>query len=233
MSIIFFSVGEAGQVGETPRRIKLVSSDNYAVLTQPGYLNQSTTSGKQIYPTDIIDVLYSYTGTSNFNIASAFGTGTYQQFIPVFNNGIITLQSISQITTTTTLTQAQVQGMYAAPVSLIPAAGAGTVIVVQHGTIYTNFNTAAFQNGGATIIQYDSTIHGGGSVNALSATVAASNINASSSQIYNVIGNRGNALTGISNKGIYISNQTGAFTNGSAASTVVITLTYDIIAATI
>jgi len=232
MSIIFFSVGEAGQVGETPRRIKLVSSDSYAVITQPGYLNQSTTSGKQIYPTDIIDVIYNYTGTSNFNIASAWGTGTWQQFVPVFNSGVITLQSVGSLTDTTILTQAQIEAMYATPQLIIPAAGSGTVIQVLNSIVYTNFQTAAFQNGGVVVLQYGNTAHGAGT-NALSATIPAAEINASSSQVYALNGNTGNALTGISNTGIYISNQTGAFTNGNAASTVTITSTYQILSATV
>ncbi len=92
MAIIFFSVGEMGQDGETPRRNKLVVSDNYATLTTAGYLNNTNTSGKQIYPTDIFDVLYNYTPTSGFQSASAFGTGTYAQFYPSFGAGnVVTL----------------------------------------------------------------------------------------------------------------------------------------------
>lgn len=232
MSIIFFSVGEAGQNGETPRNVKLVSSDTFAILTQPGYLNQTTTSGKQIFPTDIIDVLYNYSGTSNFNVASAWGTGTYQRFVPIFNNGIITLQPVGLLTDTTILTQSQIQGMYAAPVLLIPSAGSGTVIQVLNGTIYTNFQSSAFASGGVGIVQYGNTVHGGGT-DALSGTIPAAEITASSSQVYSLNGNTGNALTAISNSGIYLSNQTGAFTGGSSASTIIVTLTYQILTATV
>lgn len=232
MSIIFLSVGEVGQNGETPRNVKLVSSDTFAILTQPGYLNQTTTSGKQIFPTDIIDVLYNYNGTSNFNVASAWGTGTYQKFVPVFNSGIITLQPVGLLTDTTILTQSQIQGMYATPQLLIPAAGAGTVIQVLNAMIYTNFQSSAFQNGGSVLAQYGNTAHGAGT-NSLAATINPAEITASSSQVFTVNGNTGNALTGISNAGIYLSNQTGAFTNGSAASTVTITLIYQILAATV
>lgn len=92
MSIIFFSVGDAGQVGEVPRRNKLVVSDGLSALTTAGFLNGSNTSGKQIYPTDVFDVLYSYTPTSGFASASAFGTGTYLVCtVSIGSGGVITL----------------------------------------------------------------------------------------------------------------------------------------------
>lgn len=94
MSIIFFSVGEAAQVGEAPRRNKLISTDTLAVITTAGYLNNSNTSGKQIAPTDVFDVIYNYAPASGFASASAFGTGTFAQMIPVFTQGVITLQLV-------------------------------------------------------------------------------------------------------------------------------------------
>jgi hypothetical protein len=232
MSIIFFSVGEASQVGEAPRRNKLVSSDNFAVITTPGYLNNSNTSGKQLFPTDVIDVIYNYLGSSNFNAASGYGTGTFQQFVPVFNSGVITLQPVGLLTQTVVMNQAQVQGAYAAPVLLVPAAGAGTIVVPTFCCVYTNFQTSAFSSGGVGIVQWGATVDGAGT-NALSATVPAAEITASSSQIYSLPAHTSAALTGISNAGLYWSNQTGSFAGGNAASTVTITLNYNIIAASV
>lgn len=91
MSIIFFNVGELGQDGETPRRNKLVVSNSLASLSVPGFLNNTNTSGKKIFPTDVFDVIYNYTATSNFASASAFGTGSYVQCTVKITNGIITL----------------------------------------------------------------------------------------------------------------------------------------------
>lgn len=91
MSIIFISVGNAGQDGQYPRRNQMVSSDSLSVITTAGYLNRSNTSGYQIFPTDVWDVIYSYTPASGFQSASAFGTGTYASFTTSISGGVITL----------------------------------------------------------------------------------------------------------------------------------------------
>ncbi len=92
MGIINLTVGQAAQVGELPRVNQLCTTDNFATITTPGYLNSKNTSGKQISPTDVFDVIYNYIATSTFASASGSGTGTYGRFVPVFINGIITLQ---------------------------------------------------------------------------------------------------------------------------------------------
>lgn len=73
----------AGQIGVNPRRIKIVSTDSYATITSAGYLNQVNTQGLTILPTDIIDIIYNYSATTN--------TGTYAQLLPSFTLGVITL----------------------------------------------------------------------------------------------------------------------------------------------
>jgi hypothetical protein len=92
MAIITLTVGDPGQVGEFPRVNKLVTSDSLSVITTAGYLNNSNTSGKPIAPTDIFDVVYNYSPTSTFSAGSGFGNGTYGRFVPIFVNGVITLQ---------------------------------------------------------------------------------------------------------------------------------------------
>lgn len=146
--------------------------------------------------------------------------------------GVLSFNNQAIITKTVTLSQTDVQGAAASPVSLIGAPGAGETILVVNAAVYTNFQTTAFAGGGTAIIQYGNTIDGAGT-NALAATIPSTEITASASQIYALNGNTGNALTGITNEGIFFSNQTDAFTGGSAASTVVITLQYMIIAATV
>jgi len=129
------------------------------------------------------------------------------------------------------LNQAAVQAAYATPFQII-AAVSNKIIVPVQATVYTNFQTAAFANGGVAILQYDSTAHGAGT-NALAATIPSAEITAASSQIYSLEGAIATALTGITNKGLYFSNQTQAFTAGNAASTVVVTVSYYLITATV
>jgi hypothetical protein len=131
-----------------------------------------------------------------------------------------------------TLNQAAVQGSYATPTQLVATPGANKVLVPIWATVYTNFQTAAFANGGVGIVQYGNTAHGAGT-NALAATIPAAEITAAASQIYNLAGNSANALTAVTNLGLFWSNQTGAFTAGNAASTVVITILYYTITATV
>src|SRR6478736_6451973 len=89
------------------------------------------------------------------------------------NNGIAILNGILANNTVTnayvatsnylmvakTLTQANVQGMFAAPVQILPAPGVGMSIIVHKAVLVNNFNTAAFAAGGAVRLQYGNVIH--------------------------------------------------------------------------
>lgn len=231
MAIIFFAVGETAQVGEFPRRNKLVSSDNYSVLTQPGYLSNSTTSGKQVFPTDIIDVLYNYTGTSSFNSASAFGTGTYQQFVPVFNSGVITLSPVSFVTVQKTITQSQILNMHTTNIQLVAPQGANTLIMGTICTAYINFQITPFSGGGTTLIQFGNVTAGDG-LNALQdSNFGPDNLTGSVSVLNTFVAPTNYA--GQTNLGIYMGNDTAPFTGGSAKSTILVSLTYQVVLATI
>lgn len=144
----------------------------------------------------------------------------------------ITAGGLQILSASITLNQAAVQAMYATPFQIIAAPASGHVIVPVFATIYTNFQTAAFSSGGVAILQYDNTAHGAGT-NALAATIPQAEINAASSQIYSLAGASASALTGITAKGLFLSNQTGAFAGGNAASTVVVTVSYYLISASV
>lgn len=159
------------------------------------------------------------------NLVQASGTGGLTIDSGIAGSGLQILSA------SVTLNQADVQGAYGTPIQII-AASANKVIVPVQATIYTNFQTAAFAGGGVAILQYDNTIHGAGT-NALAATIPAAEITAGASQIYSEAGVVASALTGITNKGLFFSNQTGAFTNGNAASTVVVTVSYYLVTATV
>ena len=112
------------------------------------------------------------------------------------------------------MTAAQWNGMYAAPVQLVAAAGANTLIVIDKIDLNMTFVAAAYAAGGVVAAQYDSTVHGAGS--AASATIAAATVNgfAASSGVMVDGALAGVAFTASVNKGIYLSIQTGAFTTG-------------------
>lgn len=74
-----------GQIDFNPRRVKLIVSDNLATVTTAGYLNVANLEGFAIYPTDIIDLIYSYNTTLR--------SGTYAVCTVAISNGVITLST--------------------------------------------------------------------------------------------------------------------------------------------
>jgi hypothetical protein len=91
MSIISIVADQEGQInefqlniGQAPRRVKIVSTDNFATVTASGYLNSTNLQGNIILPTDFIDMVYSYSSSTN--------SGVNQVFLPSINaTNIITL----------------------------------------------------------------------------------------------------------------------------------------------
>lgn len=132
--------------------------------------------------------------------------------------------------TTVAVTAAEFNGMYAAPKLLLAAGGANTLIVVERAALSMTFVSAAYANGGVVAIQYDSTVNGAGLP--ASNTEAAADFFAAASTAFQFNGNSGDtagasAFATTVNKGLYLSNQTGAFTTGD--STFVVHLWYRII----
>lgn len=116
------------------------------------------------------------------------------------------------------MTAAQWNGMYAAPMQLIAAPGAGKAIIVHRVDLSMTFVSAQYAAGGAVICQYDSTINGGGTNACGTSTIAAATVNGYAAS--SAVGLAGllpsSAATAIANKGLYLSNQTGAFTTGDS-----------------
>lgn len=131
-----------------------------------------------------------------------------------------------------TLTAAQFNGMYATPVQLIAAPGANKLIVVDRMALVMTFVSAQYASGGVVAAQYDSTAHGAG-VLATNTEAAADFTGAAASTTFLFRGNSGDTVGAMPfsttvNKGIYLSNATGAFTTGD--STWVVDIWYKVIA---
>jgi len=121
------------------------------------------------------------------------------------------------------ITAAQFNGMYAAPKLLVAAPGANKLIVLERAVLAMTFVAAAYAAGGVVAFQWDSTVHGAGQH--ASNTEAAADFFAAASSAFMFVGNSGNAATvdgGLVpfaanvNKGLYLSNLTGAFTTGDS-----------------
>lgn len=114
------------------------------------------------------------------------------------------------------LSAANFLGMYAAPVVLVAAGGANTLHVVERVAYEVDYGGAQFANGGAVLVQYDSTANGAGAP--ATATTAAAVFNAFAAD--GVVGTAGSLASATAastvNKGLYLSNQTAAFITGSS-----------------
>lgn len=88
MGIITITTDLPGQIGDIPRRVKIVTTDNLATVTTANYLNNATLQGYTIYKTDVIDMWYGATVGANLQIITA---GTFSSFTPTISNGVITL----------------------------------------------------------------------------------------------------------------------------------------------
>ena len=114
------------------------------------------------------------------------------------------------------ITAAQFNGMYAAPKLLVAAPGANKLIVLDKVQLLMTYGTAAYAAGGVAAVQYDSTVNGAGVI--ASTTLAAATFQATASTGWNFnAGVVAETFSTCVNKGLYLSNITGAFTTGDSA----------------
>jgi len=117
--------------------------------------------------------------------------------------------------TTVAITAAQFNGMYATPKLLVAAGGANTLLVLDQLQLVMTYGTANYAAGGVAAVQYDSTANGAGVI--ASTTLSAATFQAAASTTFTM--NPGVValpFTTTVNKGLYLSNITGAFTTGDS-----------------
>lgn len=117
-------------------------------------------------------------------------------------------------------TAANIIGMYADTAThgvLVAAGGADTLHRVFHAELVVDYGGAQFTGGGAILVQYDSDNNGAGV--AASATLAAATLNGYTAD--STVGIAGASASGAAadkvNKGLFLSNQTAAFADGTSA----------------
>lgn len=117
--------------------------------------------------------------------------------------------------TTVAITAANFNGMYAAPKLLVAAGGANTLLVLDQLQLVMTYGTANYAAGGVAAVQYDSTVNGAGVI--ASTTLSAATFQAAVSSTFTM--NPGVVVLPFSttvNKGLYLSNISGAFTTGDS-----------------
>jgi len=113
------------------------------------------------------------------------------------------------------ITAAEFNGMYAAPKLLVAAGGANTLLVLDKVDLLMTYVSANYAAGGVAAVQYDSTANGAGVI--ASTTLAAATFQAAASTgfMFNT-GVVAQTFSTCVNKGLYLSNISGAFTTGDS-----------------
>ncbi len=186
-----------------------------------------------VYPNDAQATYVPTVVVSAFAATGTVGTGNIQALAVTtakidnlaVTTGKIALAAVTSATVSPLLIQyasvaitaAQFNGMYAAPKALIAAGGANTLLKLHSFVLEATYVAAQYASGGAVAVQYDATVHGAGPL--ASAALAAADINGITAD--SVIGASGGSLAVATkaatvNKGLYLSNLTGAFTTGDS-----------------
>lgn len=197
--------------GTDPSIVRITTTDNLAVITAVDYLEDQATNIEALnngafewLDSDIVAIDYDG-GKNFFNRDAANQTFIYK---PTMQYKAVTL------------TAAEFNGMYAAPVELVSAGGANTLHVVSRAVLEFDYGGAQFANGGVVAVQYSDTINGAG----VDATVdiAAATINGISAD--SVVMTEGELPVATAantvNEGLFLSNETGAFDTGTSNVTV-------------
>ena len=215
-SLIIAGVGNAGNFNSTVSSVSTLGQASVYTLPDPGAAtsNIAVTGGALVsgnFP--------KASGTAGVLVDSGIA------FAPA--SGVIGVPYVATVVMNT----AAVTGAYATPFQLIAAPGASLAIMVLNAQVITEVSTA-FATGGVAQIQYNNTVHGGGTI-ATSATIAAAEITAATSQIFTmapIAAATVMATATFKNLGLFFSNATGAFTSGSG-STVTCVITYVLVPA--
>jgi len=126
------------------------------------------------------------------------------------------------------VTSAQILGMYAAQVPIVPAPGAGKLVIVGRNTYTYLFGTTQYAAGGVIGLEYGLTAALAGP--AASTTLAAATFNGyAASNTFELTPDNTNVLANVIGLGISLGNQTAAFTTGDG--TLLVNLEYNIVKA--
>lgn len=197
------------------------------------YIFLTGSDGNLLVYVDAIDKEAGTISVASFSTAGSVGTGN------IIDGAVTTAKlAANAVTSAKTaanliqyaavpLTAANLLAMYATPVLVLAAGGANTLHVVERAVLAMTYGTTQFAAGGVIGLQYGNTANLAGEL--ATATVAAASITGAASTSEMLQGALATgAFTATVNQGLYISNQTAAFTTGD--STAVLHLWYRTIA---
>lgn len=192
--------------GDVVSIVRVVTTDSLSAAGQANYiLNQAANivaanNGAFTWlPNDVVLVSAS-DGSSLFNISANFNS--------------LLLNSAGSQQVSIALTAALIDGMFAAPVLLVPAPVAGTLNLVTSATLNINYGGVVFAGGGAIALQYENTVHGAGVL--ATGTIAAATLIAATANTTLVFPAASSIVSAATiAQALYLSNQTAAFTGGT------------------
>lgn len=185
---------------------------------------------------NIVNSAVTYAKLQNEGASSLLGNPTGGALAPseitlgnglAFSSTTLKVPDTNLIYATVAITAAQFNGMYAAPKLLVAAPGANKLLVLERMDLLMTYVSANYAAGGVAAVQYDSTANGAGVI--ASTTRVAADFQAAVSTGFGFnMGVVAQTFTTCVNKGLYLSNITGAFTTGD--STFVAHVWYKIVA---
>jgi hypothetical protein len=212
MGILAIETSQTGQVGVLPSYASIQTNDTMTEILEPGYLNHEVANGISFQLPCIAKV------STKESPTAAAQVGWYQVVHSGTNWSLVAGLPILLQYARVDVTSAEFLGAYAAPKLLVPAPGANLLIVHDRTELVMTYNSAAYAGGGVAAIQYDSTINGAGVLCSTTNAAAAFQATASTSWAFNQ-GAVAAPFTTTVNKGLYLSNLSGAFTTGDSPMT--------------
>lgn len=186
------------------------STNAFVAETVPGALSETLASA-QIFVGNSSNIA---TGVTASGDLTNNNTGVFT----IANNAVTSAKIAANIRkyATVSISAAAFNGMYATPIQLVAAGGANTLLVLDQLQLVMTYNSAAYAAGGTAAVQYDSTANGAGVI--ASTTLANTAFQAAASSTFTM--NPGVVVLPFAttvNKGLYLSNISGAFTTGNSA----------------
>lgn len=194
-----------------PSIIRIETTDSLAEVLAEGYLVSQKESIKNSNMGE-----FHWEITDTVLIAASDGKGMFS----VDEELNLSPVAGTMITTEVTVLAADVLGMYAAPVEIIPEI-VGKQIIVQSAVLSLDFNTAQYAAGGPILLQYGPAANGAG-IPASVEVPAATLIGFAADSSVGFAGVSGAGTNAAKAAGIFISNKTAAFTTGDSDITLIV-----------
>lgn len=191
-----------------PNLVGIVTTDSLSTITATNYFSSQLAQVEllnngvwQWEPEDLVVIYYATNQIGFFQYNAT-------------TDSFVALSGVQEAVVN--LTAAQILGMYATPVNLLPALSSGNMYVIDSILWNVTYGSAQFTGGGAIAAQYGNAANGAGV--AASTTIAAATLNAvaANTVLSEAPATLNTALTNVNGAGIYLSNATAAFASGNS-----------------